>query len=107
MFASDFDGGGKPDLAVVNLNSKSVSILRNNGDMTCCIDSRGNANGDAGDAVNVVDLTFLAQRLFQGGPPPPCSEEADANGSGAINVVDLTFLVQRLFQGGPPPPACP
>jgi Peptidase family M28 len=74
---------------------------------TCCINNRGNANGDAGDAVNVVDLTFLVQYLFQGGAAPPCKEEADVVVNGSVNVVDLTTLVQRLFQGGPPPPACP
>ena len=74
----------------------------------CCVPPiRGNVNGSTGDAVNVVDITYLVAYLFQGGAAPPCKDEADVNGNGTVNVVDLTFLVQRLFQGGPPPAACP
>ena len=72
----------------------------------CCIALRGNANGDILDKANVVDLTYLVQYLFQGGPPPPCKEEADINGNGSTNVVDITYLVAYLFQGGPPPAQC-
>jgi hypothetical protein len=44
--------------------------------------------------------------LFQGGPPPPCEEEGDADNNGSIDVGDQTYLVAFLFQGGPPPPFC-
>jgi hypothetical protein len=66
---------------------------------------RGNANMLGG--VNVVDVTFLVDYLFRGGPTPPCKEEADVNGNGSINVVDLTSLVQYLFNNGPLPALCP
>jgi Beta-propeller repeat len=73
----------------------------------CCTGSRGNANGDAGDAVNVVDVTFLVQYLFQGGASAPCLEEADVAVNNSINIVDLTTLVAFLFSGGPALQACP
>jgi len=59
------------------------------------------------DAVNVADLTYLVEFLFFDGPPPPCPEEGDVDGSGGINVADLTYLVDFLFFGGPPPAPCP
>jgi choice-of-anchor B domain-containing protein len=74
---------------------------------SCCLNLRGNANGDLLDNVNVVDLTYLVAYLFSGGATPPCVLEGDANGSGTINVVDLTTLVAYLFSGGAPPASCP
>ena len=72
----------------------------------CCIGNRGNVNGDGADA-NILDLTFLVDRIFRGGPPAGCPKEADTNSDGATsNILDLTFLVDRIFRGGPPPGAC-
>ncbi len=70
---------------------------------TCCV-LRGDV--DHSGALNVSDLTYLVEYLFQGGPAAPCEEEGDVDGSGAINVSDLTFLVEYLFQGGQLPPPC-
>jgi len=74
---------------------------------------RGNADdviGPAGE-IDVADLTYLVNYLFQGGPAPPCIDEGNADGivgpGGPIDVADLTYLVDYLFQGGPAPPACP
>ena len=75
----------------------------------CCVGIRGNVDGDAGDNVNVADLTFLVDYLFRGGPAPDCQEEANVDGDAGenVNVADLTYLVDYLFRGGPPPPSCP
>lgn len=76
------------------------------GDACCCIGIRGDVNGDGADA-NILDLTFMVDRIFRGGPPPGCPNEADVNGDGAPgNILDLTYLVDRIFRGGPPPPPC-
>ena len=72
----------------------------------CCKNLRGDVNGD-GANVNILDLTFLVDRIFRGGPPAPCPEEADANSDGTpSNILDLTYLVDRIFRGGPPPGPC-
>jgi hypothetical protein len=75
----------------------------------CCIGNRGNVDGDINDVVNILDLTYLINRLFRGGPLPPCPEEANLDGdqNNQITVLDLTFLVDRLFRGGPAPGPCP
>ncbi|MFH1372842.1 MAG: hypothetical protein ABII79_03495 [bacterium] len=58
-------------------------------------------------SIDVADNTYLVAYLFQGGPDPPCAEEADVDASGGNDVGDLTYLVAYLFQGGPAPAPCP
>jgi len=73
---------------------------------SCCVGIRGDCNNDGADA-NILDLTFLVDRIFRGGPPAVCAGEADVNGDGASsNILDLTYLVDRIFRGGPPPGPC-
>ncbi len=73
---------------------------------SCCIGNRGDANGDGNDA-NVLDLTFIVDRIFRGGDPASCPDEADLNGDGtSTNILDLTFIVDRIFRGGPPAGPC-
>ncbi len=72
----------------------------------CCIGTRGDLNSDGNDA-NILDLTFLVDFIFRGGPPAGCPEEADLNIDGtSANILDLTFLVDFIFRGGPAPGPC-
>jgi hypothetical protein len=64
-------------------------------------------DGDAGDLINVSDMTYLIAFLFSGGAPPPCFEEGDMNADEVINITDMTYLIAYLFSGGPAPAACP
>ena len=64
--------------------------------------SCGDADGIAGQ-LNILDLTFIVNRVFRGGPPPPNFENADLNNDGRFNILDLTLLVDYIFRGGPPP----
>ena len=62
----------------------------------------GDANSD-GTAGNILDLTFLVDRIFRGGPPSDPPEASDVNCDGGYgNILDLTFVVDRVFRGGPP-----
>jgi len=74
----------------------------------CCDDDiRGDVNDDDNDA-NILDLTFLVDRIFRGGPAPTCFEESDVNSDcNAHDILDLVFLVDRIFRGGPAPGPCP
>lgn len=79
------------------------------GDACCCVDIRGNVNGDPEDKCNIVDVTYLVNHLFADppGPEPGCPHEGDINADEAINIVDLTTVTAYLFGGGPPPEPCP
>ncbi len=72
----------------------------------CCVGVRGDVNGDGTD-VNVLDLTFIVNRIFRGGPAASCPAEGDLNSDGTTtNVLDLTYCVNRIFRGGPLPGPC-
>lgn len=83
------------------------------GPQGCCLNIRGNANGDPEDKVNISDVTFLTSYLFgiPSGPAPSCTEEGNANGDPEekVNISDVTFLTSYLFgiPAGPAPPSCP
>ena len=75
-------------------------------DEICCNGNRGDLNGDGNDA-NILDLTFLVDYIFRGGPAATCAEEADVNGDDTpSNILDLTFLVDFIFRGGPATGPC-
>jgi Thrombospondin type 3 repeat/Beta-propeller repeat len=79
-------------------------------DFGCCVAPiRGNVNGDAGNSVNVADITYLVRYLFDNGPAPLCIDEANVNGSTTtiVNIIDVNHLVKYLFLAGPAPAACP
>ncbi|HEX2896628.1 MAG TPA: S8 family serine peptidase [candidate division Zixibacteria bacterium] len=74
---------------------------------TCCNGIRGNINGD-GVNGNIVDLNYLVNRIFRGGPLVPCPQEADVNGdSNVASIFDLNYLINFIFRGGLDPIACP
>src|SRR3990172_8285322 len=51
---------------------------QNFGPVSCCISPVGDANND-GANCNILDLTFLVDRIFRGGPPAVCLPEANLN----------------------------
>ncbi|MBP7698001.1 MAG: hypothetical protein KA261_09340 [candidate division Zixibacteria bacterium] len=54
-----------------------------------------------------MDITFLINHVFRGGPAPDCLAEADVTADGKLAVADITFLIAYVFRGGPAPVACP
>ncbi|MEE8149941.1 MAG: hypothetical protein V3T75_05760, partial [candidate division Zixibacteria bacterium] len=66
----------------------------------------GDVNFD-GEFVGIIELTYLVDFVFRGGPPPPFLPAADVNGDGEfVGILELTYLVDFVFRGGPAP-VCP
>jgi hypothetical protein len=61
----------------------------------------GDANGDS--VVDLADVVFLVNYLFNSGPEPFPLEAGDATCDGVIDLADLVFLINFLYRGGPPP----
>ncbi len=73
---------------------------------SCCVGLRGDVNND-GINGNILDLNYLVNRIFRGGAPLVCPQEANLNADGvAGNILDLNYLINRIFRGGPPAAAC-
>jgi hypothetical protein len=106
LVAADINSDGKPDLAVTNINDKTVSVLLNTTPM---------GGGTA---------TFAPQQTFAVGTEPISVAAADLNGGGkpdlaVVNIVDnsvsvlmnlttngattATFAAQRTFAAGASP----
>ena len=76
----------------------------------CCIPPiRGDVNYDGAELIDISDLLYLIDFMFQAGPAPVCFEEADidASGSEPLDISDLVLLIDFMFTGGEPPPTCP
>ncbi|MCH9024165.1 MAG: hypothetical protein IH931_02440 [candidate division Zixibacteria bacterium] len=64
----------------------------------------GDANNDQSEIPNILDLTFLVDYIFRGGPLPDIPAAADLDGSGGNpNIIDLTAMVDYIFRGGAQP----
>ena len=65
----------------------------------------GDCNND-NSGPNILDLTFLVDFIFRGGPNSEILENSDLNGDSVSgNILDLTLLVDFIFRGGAQP-AC-
>jgi len=67
-------------------------------------DDCGDTNGDG--AINILDITYLINYLYRGGPAPDPLGKADVNSDGTVNILDITYLINYLYKGGPAPD-CP
>jgi len=72
-------------------------------DALCC-QLRGNVDNVGG--IDIADLVYLVDFMFNDGPVPPCTGEADMDGSGEIDIADLVYVVDFMFNDGPAPVAC-
>lgn len=60
-------------------------------------------DADGSSTVNILDVTFVINYLYKGGPAPAPAEAGDANGNSTVNLLDVTYLINHLYKGGPPP----
>ncbi len=69
----------------------------------CCVNA-GDANDDG--TVNVLDVIFMIDYKFKGGPDASCHDVMNVNGDTTVNVLDIIFMINYKFKEGPPP-TCP
>ena len=60
----------------------------------------GDANTDG--VIDIADMVWILQELFNNGPMSTCAISRDTNGDGAADAADPVFLSNYLFLGGPP-----
>ena len=106
---SDSDGLGNACDNCPNHFNPGQEDLNSNGigDICCCAGQTGDIDASGNPFSDILDLTYLVNRIFRGGPVAPCFGEADVNQDGAAsNILDLTYVVNYIFRGGAAPPAC-
>jgi hypothetical protein len=61
--------------------------------------------GDANNSgvANCVDVVFLVNYLFHGGPSPVSTAASDADGNCVVNARDITYLIAHFYGRGPGP----
>ena len=74
----------------------------------CCV-IRGDVDHSGVPPVDIADLVYLVDFMFNAGPVPDCFDEGDVDASGVepIDIADLVYLVDFMFNAGPIPPPCP
>jgi len=63
----------------------------------------GDVNSD--DGITLLDIIYLINYLFKGGPAPVFFAAADANCDHKVSIADAVFLINYFFKDGGPP-AC-
>ena len=59
----------------------------------------GDANYDG--TTNILDVTYLTNYLYRGGPSPIPLQAGDVDSGGSINLLDVTAIINFLYKGGP------
>jgi hypothetical protein len=65
----------------------------------------GDMDGSGALPLDVADLVYLVDYMFNGGPAPVAMAAANVDGIGGtqLDIADLVYLVDFMFNGGPPP----
>ena len=117
--AADSDGDGFPDTGDNCPDVFNPDQQDTDGDgigdacEVCCVGIRGNVDGlgDEPNEIDIADLVYLVNYMFDSGPVPSCIDEANVDGLGGagleVDIADLVYLVSYMFSGGPAPVACP
>ena len=53
--------------------------------------------------INVLDIGYLINYLYKGGPPPDPLIAGNVDGLDDINILDIVYLISFKYLGGPPP----
>ena len=53
--------------------------------------------------VDIADVTYLINYLYEFGPAPDPPERGDVNHDGEVTLADIVYLINYLYKGGNPP----
>ncbi len=87
---------GPSGSAAINVNYGFWQVFQMPSSFVC-----GDINNDG--LVNILDIIFLIDFKFKGGPAPDNLEAADVNNDGLVNILDIIYLINHKFKGGPAP----
>ncbi len=73
----------------------------NSGEVVIYATIRGDANTDGN--INVGDIVYLVNFVFNDGPAPITERAGDANADGNVNIGDAVYICQYIFHDGPAP----
>ncbi len=69
-----------------------------------CVFVCGDANNDGN--MNILDIVYIINYKYKGGPEPVYFNSADVNSDGFINILDIVYLINNIYKSGPAPD-CP
>ncbi len=58
---------------------------------------------DFNNDINILDIVFLINNKYKGGPAPVIIESADVDNSGTVNILDIVYLINFKYKAGPNP----
>ncbi len=61
----------------------------------------GDADGE--QPVNILDIVYLINFKYKGGPSPEPLEAADVNSDLLVNILDIVYLINYKYKSGPEP----
>ncbi|MCP4597329.1 dockerin type I domain-containing protein [Neptuniibacter sp.] len=70
------------------------------GSGSCC-DLAGDVNNDTN--IDILDIVFVINFKYKGGPAPECMDEANINSDTEIDILDIVYLINYKYKGGPTP----
>lgn len=97
-FKVQISSGGQPTPPGV---SRSDSFQVRHGYVHTSKVLHGDANADG--SIDMGDMVYIINYLYQMGPPPIPLEAGDVDCDGDIDVGDVVYIQNYLFRGGPPP----
>jgi len=93
---SQFEGTGVWHAGSIKVQDGSITIERG-----LC----GDMNDD--QAINILDIVYLINYKYKGGPEPVNMGMADVNHcDGNINILDIIYLINFKYKAGPEPDCC-
>ena len=58
---------------------------------------------DLNRTIDILDIVYLIDYKYKGGPAPERPELADPNNDCVINILDVVYLINYKYKGGPEP----